>query len=80
MEEATRIDLEHGEAAVAHIASRIFSAYIANGQCAADNEDAMLKKSIDMAIKLAKDVDVAVSSGSEVRSELPSDMSYKPLG
>ena len=80
MEKATRIELERDEAVVVHASSRIFSAYVAGNQCDDKNEEAMLQKSIDLAVRLAKGVDIAVSAGNEVRAELQNDPNYRPLG
>jgi len=80
MEKATRIELEQDEMAVMHAASRIFAGYIANGQVTAENEKELLGKAIDLAVTLAKEVDIRVSAGKEVRSTLRNDPNYRPLG
>ena len=80
MEKTTRIDLEYGEAAVFHVASRIFSAYVASGQCTRKNEEEMLQNSVDLAIRMARNVDERISTGDEVKSQLQNDPNYRPLG
>ena len=80
MEKVTRIDLEQDEAVVAQMASRILSAYVVSSQCPPEDEEAVLKKSVDLAIRLTRQVDDAVSAGSEVKSTLQNDPDYRPLG
>jgi len=80
MDKAVRIDLEQDEAEVLHVASRIFSAYIVGNQCTEENEDDMMKKSIELAIRLTQQVDQAVSAGGEVKSQLQDSSFHRPLG
>ena len=80
MEKAMRVKLEEGEQHVLHVASRIFSAYIISNQLTDENEDAVIKKSIDLAKKLTYSLDAAISAGSEMRDELVYDPDFKPLG
>lgn len=80
MDKVTRVDLEQGEAVVAQMASRILAAHMISNQCSLEDEGASLKKSIDLAVRLAKGVDDAVSSDSEVTSALSNDPNYRPLG
>jgi hypothetical protein len=80
MAKETRIELEQDEAVVVHVASRILSAHVASNQCESEAEDAMLAKSVDLAIRLTRSVDIAVSAGSEVKSGLQNDPNYRPLG
>jgi len=79
-EKTVRIDLEQDEAEVLQVASRIFSAYITTNQCTEENEDAMMKKSIELAIRMTQQVDRAVSAGSEVTSKLQDSSFHRPLG
>jgi len=80
MAELTRVDLEQDEAVVVHAASRILSAYIASNRCGPEDEEEMMARSVDMAVKLTQAVDVVVSAGSEVKSGLQNDPNYRPLG
>jgi predicted transcriptional regulator len=80
MEETTRIDLDRDEAVVLHVASQIFSAYVASNQCTRENEEAMLQNSVDLAIRMAQRVDARTSAGHEVKSRLQNDPKYRPLG
>lgn len=79
-DQSVRIDLERDEAEVLQVASRIFSAYILGKQCTEENEDEMMKKSIDLAIRLTQSVDRAVSAGNEVKSQLQDSSFHRPLG
>lgn len=80
MSELTRVDLEQDEAVVVHVASRILSAYVASNQCGPGDEEEVLGKSVDLAVRLTNAVDVAVSAGSEVKTGLQNDPNYRPLG
>jgi len=79
-EKPVRIELESAEAEVLHVASRIFSAYIAKNQVNADNEAELLQKAVDLALELTRQVDVRVSAGDEVKADLENDPNYRPLG
>ncbi len=63
---AKQLKLQHSESVVAHVASRIFSAYIASGQIVDQDENAWIKKSIKQAIKLCVATDEMVISDEEV--------------
>ena len=80
MEKATRIELEPDEATVLHVASRIFSAYMTGKQCTDEEEEALFQKSIDQAIRLAREIDIRISAGDEVKTRLQNDPNYRPLG
>lgn len=60
------VSLQPSEAVLVQSAAQIFSAYIATGQCTADNEDEYLKKAIKQAIRMARIIDEAVQADKEV--------------
>lgn len=80
MEKPTVIDLEEDEGIVVHAASRIFAAYLCGKGAEEVDEEKLLKKSVELAIRIAKEVDIRVSAGEEVRPELQNDPNYRPLG
>jgi hypothetical protein len=67
MTEETYLNLQHSESSVAHMASRILSAYIASGQLSETNEDELINRSLTLAIKLAHKADRFIDSDNESR-------------
>ena len=63
--ERRSIDLQKGEAAIVHAASRIFSAFVVSGKVTDSNEEAMVKRSIGIAINMGQDVDIIVDDQDE---------------
>ncbi len=68
MNEQYFFKLQPSEATIASMASRIFSSYVAAGKVTVQTEKAMLDKSIELAILMARKVDMLVDSDEE-RSE-----------
>ena len=58
-------NLQHSESVIAHMASRIFSAFVQANSVNDDNEDQLIKKSAHIAIKMAGYVDRLVKSDEE---------------
>jgi hypothetical protein len=65
MTEETYLKLQHSETAVAHMASRILSAYIVSGQLSETNEDELISRSLKLAIELAEKADKLIDSDDE---------------
>jgi hypothetical protein len=65
MSEETYLKLQHSESVVAHMASRILSAYITSGQLSETNEDELIARSLALAIKLAEKTDKTIDSDNE---------------
>ena len=63
---AENLKLQHSESVVAHMASRIYAAYIAAGKVEAGTEDKWMKESIRSAIKICVATDKAVISDDEI--------------
>jgi hypothetical protein len=59
------INLQPSEAVLVRAAAQIFAAYISSGQCTRDKEDEYLKKSLQLAIRLAKTTDDVVQADKE---------------
>ncbi|MEQ8818807.1 MAG: hypothetical protein RLY93_01075 [Sumerlaeia bacterium] len=59
------LTLQKSEAAVAHCASRIFAAYIAQGVVTDSNQEDMIEKSVRAAMKLAYRTEQLVLSDDE---------------
>lgn len=57
--------LQHSEGIVCQMASNFLSAFIASGQLTADNEDLLIDRSANLAIRLAMKIDRAVESDDE---------------
>ncbi|MCH2176008.1 MAG: hypothetical protein MK193_09810 [Lentisphaeria bacterium] len=74
------IDLEENEATILETSARIFSAYLSRPDYSSKDEETLFNHSIDLAIRMAKEVDRRVSTGEEVRSSLSNDPEYRPLG
>ncbi len=80
MTKETRVQLENDEAQVLHVASRILAAYVGNYELTAEQEAAAIDKSVDLALRLTHAVDVKVSAGAEMHSNLQNDPNWRPLG
>jgi hypothetical protein len=65
MTEETYIKLQYSESVVSNMASRILSAFIASGQLSENNEDELMNRSLEMAIKLAIKADRMIDSDEE---------------
>jgi hypothetical protein len=60
------LSLQPSETALFHAASRIYAAYISSGHVTEGNEDDMLNRSITEALRMARRVEEAVQSDSEL--------------
>jgi hypothetical protein len=60
------ISLQPTEAVLVQAAAQIFAAYIASGQCTPEKEEEYLKKSLQLAIRLAMTTDDIVQADKEV--------------
>ena len=78
MNSKSRIDLEMTEAAILESASRIFSSLAAGKNLSDAEEDSYMKKSVRIAIAMAKEVDQRVSSDSEISTKLGKTIDIKP--
>ena len=67
MNEKTYLRLQPSEAVVCHMASRLLAAFIAAEQVNPINEDAMIERALEMAIKLAEKADRTIDSDNENR-------------
>jgi len=65
MAEEKYFRLQHSEGVVAEMASRLLAAYISASQVNQSNEEAMIEKSLSLAIRLAKKADRAIESDDE---------------
>jgi len=61
--------LQHSESVVAHMASRIFTAYVHSNQVDDKNEDLYIKKAVHIAVKMADYADRIIKSDEEWRNE-----------
>ncbi len=59
-EERAHLNLQESETVAVHAASRIFAAYIVSGQVNDGNQEEMMLKSIQIAIKMAQTTDKLV--------------------
>ncbi|WP_136419158.1 hypothetical protein [Herbaspirillum sp. ST 5-3] len=59
------LHLQHSESVVAGMAATIFVGYLQSRQISENNEEAYIRKSVEVAIKLAGQVDEAVRSDDE---------------
>lgn len=66
MKEKTYIRLQTNETKVYHAASRIYASYVASNQINENNDDNLMKKAIEKAIKLAEMTDSMVLSDDEM--------------
>ena len=62
----THLELAHSETAVLNAASRIFAAYVGNGEVNGQNEDELMEKAVHDAVKLACAVELVVQSDGEL--------------
>ena len=58
--------LQPTEMVIFTAAANIFSSYVACGKVDGDNENEMIKKSIEISLKIASTVDKAVQSDDEI--------------
>ena len=65
MNEETFLRLQHSESIVSTAASQILSAFIISGQLTKENEDELINRSLEMAIKLVHKADQLVDSDDE---------------
>ncbi len=65
MTEETYLKLQHSETVVAHMASRILSAYIVSGQLSETNEGDLIDQAVKLASKLAERTDRYIDSDNE---------------
>ncbi|MDH3394479.1 MAG: hypothetical protein OEL66_10770 [Desulfobulbaceae bacterium] len=59
-------NLQPSEMAIFNAAASIFSSYVVSGKAGFDNENAMIKKSIEISMKMANIVEKAVQSDDEI--------------
>ena len=59
-------NLQPSEMAIFSAAANIFSSYIAAGKVSLENEAAMIKKSIEVSLKIANTVEKVVQSDDEI--------------
>ena len=64
---SVQMKLQPSESVVAHVASRIYAAYLISGKVPDGQESKWLKRSIDQAIELCLATDDAVSSDDEMQ-------------
>ena len=64
---SVQMKLQPSESVVAHVASRIYAAYLISGKVSDGQESKWLKRSIDQAIELCLATDDAVSSDDEMQ-------------
>ncbi len=65
MPKGTFIRLQHSEAVVAQMASRLLAAYIAAGRVSPASEDEVLGKCVSLAVRLAQLTDRTIESDDE---------------
>lgn len=59
------MSLQHSESVVAQMAATIFAGFIQKGELRENNEDDLVNRSVDIAIKLANRTDALVKSDEE---------------
>ena len=64
---STQMRLQPSESVVAHVASRIYAAYVASGRVTSGEESNWIQRSIDQAIELCLATDEAVASDGEMQ-------------
>jgi len=69
LREPDYFSLQPTEAAIAHMASRIFSSFIAAGKVTEQNENELMDRSIALAMSMARKVDNLIDSDSESGEE-----------
>ena len=77
-ERSVHLKLESSEAHVLSAASRLLSAYISTGQLNDTNEDALAAKSVQLATKMALQIDAYVVSDDELDAERGAGSLQKP--
>ncbi|RNC65613.1 MAG: hypothetical protein ED859_17365 [Desulfuromonadales bacterium] len=65
MPEETFLRLQQSEGIVCQMASRLLAAFISAGHLNARNEDEVIARSVELAIKLARQADLAIESDDE---------------
>ena len=65
----THLNMNDSETLIVHAASRIFSAFVAGNQVI-DDEEAMIEKSIALAVRIAQRTDALVYSDDDLGNEL----------
>ena len=65
MTKETFMSLQHSESVVANMAATIFSAYIKAKEITDENENAYIKKAVQVAIKMANYADKIIKSDEE---------------
>ncbi len=65
MQQSSYQSLQWSESVILSAASRIFAAYITAGKVTADNEEQMMLKAIQTAIKMSDKTDAMVKSDEE---------------
>ena len=66
MKKSTFIRLQPNESKVYHAASRIYASYIASNRAHQENDEQMMLKAVESAIKLAELTDSMVQSDDEL--------------
>lgn len=69
MPEETFLRLQQSESVVCQMASCLLAAFISSGQLIPENEDKLIDRSLNMAIKLALKTDRAIESDDENREK-----------
>ena len=64
---SVQMRLQPSESVVAHVASRIYAAYVVSGKVSAGEESRWLRRALDQAIELCRATDDAVSSDDEMQ-------------
>ena len=65
MTEGSFFRLQQSEGEICHMAARLLSAFIASGQLTPDNENQLIDRSLNMAMKLALKTDQTIDSDDE---------------
>lgn len=66
MEDKAYLKLHPSEAVITNAAAQIFSGYVAAGQVSDDNEQDLVERSVDIAIRLTTLIDVRVQCEDEL--------------
>ncbi len=67
--ESKLMHLHSSETVVVHSASRIFSAFVTGGKVNEQNEEQMIEKAIDLAIRIARRTDTLVMDDDEIKKK-----------
>lgn len=65
MSEEVYFSLQESESTVAMMASHIFAGFVTAGQLTDSNEDALINRSLSIAIKMAQKADKVIDSDNE---------------